>query len=255
MPPRSIDEVLSRLDRIIADARRTDDPLGYFAALYRDVTARVASTIEDGGFRDGARMERLDVVFANRYFAALEARGTAAGPPRAWQAAFAAADRWRPLILQHLLLGVNAHINLDLGIAAVEAAPASGLQALKPDFLRINQILGAMIEAVQRRLAQISPWMGALDRLGHGADEAISNVSIAHARRDAWSFAERLAALDPEARRQVVEAKDRETARRVDAILRPGGLLFVPVLVCIRLREADDVARGIDVLSHTSPAA
>jgi hypothetical protein len=255
MPPRSIDEVLSRLDRIIADARRTDDPLGYFAALYRDVTARVASTIEDGGFQDGPRMERLDVVFANRYFAALDARGTAAGPPRAWQAAFAAADRWRPLILQHLLLGMNAHINLDLGVAAVETAPASGLQALKPDFMRINQILGAMIEAVQRRLARVSPWIGVLDRLGHGVDEAISNFSLAHARRDAWAFAERLAPLDPRARRQVIAAKDRETARRADAILRPGGLLFVPVLLCIRLRETDDVTAGIDALSRTSPAA
>ncbi|MFB6249055.1 MAG: DUF5995 family protein [Salinibacter sp.] len=96
MPPHSIDEVLARLDRIVAAARRAEDPLGYFAALYRDVTARVAATIEDGGFDDGARMEWLDVVFANRYFDALDARGTEAGPPRAWRRTFAAADRWRP---------------------------------------------------------------------------------------------------------------------------------------------------------------
>lgn len=255
MPPQSIDEVLDRLDRIIAEARRTDDPLGYFAALYRDVTARVASTIEDGGFQDGPRMERLDVVFANRYFEALEARGTEAGPPRAWQRTFAAADRWRPLILQHLLLGMNAHINLDLGIAALEIAPASGLQDLKTDFMRINQILGSMVEAVQQRLARVSPWVGVLDQLGGKVDEAISNFSLVRARRDAWSFAARLASLEGSRRGQVIEAKDRATARRTDAILRPGGLLLVPVLVVIRLRETDDVASGIEALSRTSPAA
>ena len=255
MPPQSIDEVLDHLDRIITDARRTDDPLGYFAALYRDVTARVASTIEDGGFQDGPRMERLDVVFAHRYFEALEARGPGAGPPRAWRRTFAAADRWRPLVLQHLLLGMNAHINLDLGIAAVEITSDSGLQDLKADFMRINQILGSMVEAVQRRLARVSPWMGVLDHLGGGIDEAISNFSLVRARRDAWSFATRLASLEGQRRRQVIEAKDRATARRTDAILRPGGVLLAPVLVAIRLRETSDVASVIEALSRTSPAA
>ena len=255
MPPQSIDEVLTRLDQIIAEARRTDDPLGYFAALYRDVTARVASTIEDGGFRDGARMERLDVVFANRYFEALEGRGTEAGPPRAWASAFAAADRWRPLVLQHLLLGMNAHINLDLGVAALEAAPSSGLSDLRADFMRINRILGDMIEAVQRRLARVSPWIGVLDRLGGGVDEAVSNFSLARARDDAWSFATRLESLDGDRRGAAIDAKDRETARRADKILTPGGLWVVPVLVLVRLREDGDVSSVIEVLSRTSPAA
>ena len=30
------------------------------------------------------------------------------------------AGRWRPIVLQHLLLGINAHINLDLGVTASE---------------------------------------------------------------------------------------------------------------------------------------
>jgi hypothetical protein len=255
MPSRSIDAVLARLDRIIADARRTDDRLGYFAALYRDVTARVASTIERGGFEDGDRMERLDVLFAERYFDALEARNTDAGPARSWRRAFAATERWRPLVLQHLLLGMNAHINLDLGIAAVETVPRSGLPDLEADFMQINRILRSMIEAVQRRLAQISPWMGVLDRVGGGVDEAISNFSLVRARDDAWAFAEQLASLEKQQRTAAIEAKDRETARRADKILRPGGVLFLPVLLCIRLREEDDVSSVIETLSDTSPAA
>ena len=255
MPSRSIDEVLARLDRIIADARQHDDRLGYFAALYRDVTARVASTIERGGFEDGDRMERLDVLFAERYFDALEARDADPGPTRSWTRAFAAADRWRPLVLQHLLLGMNAHINLDLGIAAVETVPPSGLPDLEADFMQINRLLRSMIEDVQRRLARISPWMGVLDRVGGGVDEAVSNFSLVRARDDAWAFAERLAALEQQQRTAAIEAKDRETARRADKILRPGGVLFLPVLLCARLREGSDVSSVIEVLSDTSPAA
>ena len=66
MPAQSIDEVLAQLDDVIADALRQRSRLGYFASLYRDVTARVKAAIENGEFEDGRRMERLDVTFAQR---------------------------------------------------------------------------------------------------------------------------------------------------------------------------------------------
>ena len=59
MPPQSIDEVLTRLDEVIAEARHRQSRNGYFAALYRDVTARVAAAIEAGELEDDVRMERL----------------------------------------------------------------------------------------------------------------------------------------------------------------------------------------------------
>jgi len=252
MPLQSIDQVLRRLDGIIADARQRESRLGYFAALYRDVTARVAAAIEAGDFQDNARMERLDVVFAQRYVDALEARGTADGPTACWAKTFAAAERWRPLILQHLLLGMNAHINLDLGIAAVEVAPAGELGGLKPDFDHINRILGAMIEAVQARVAEVSPWTGKLDRLTGRADEVISNFCLVRARDDAWAFAQRLASCRAEERQALIDAKDRDTAQRTEDILQPGGPWMVPVLVGIRLGEDDHVPSVIDALSKTS---
>lgn len=251
MPPQSIDEVLTRLDQIIAEARHRQSRLGYFAALYRDVTARVAAAIEAGEFEDDARMERLDVAFAQRYFDALEQRDTEAGPPRSWARTFEAAERWRPLILQHLLLGMNTHINLDLGIAAVEVVSGDEIADLKADFYRINRILGAMIEEVQVRIARVSPWIGVLDRLGGTADEVISNFCLVRAREDAWSFAQTLAPLDAEQRAPLIRAKDRETAQRTDDILRPGGVWIVPTLVGIRLWEEDHVPSVIAALSRT----
>jgi len=254
MPSLSIDDILAQLDRVIADAIQRQSRLGYFAALYRDVTARVKAAIEDGAFEDGARMERLDVTFAQRYLEALDARGTERGPTRAWTRTFEATERWRPLILQHLLLGMNAHINLDLGIAAAEVAEANEISDLEADFDHINQILGAMIEDVQRRVSNVSPWIGVLDRVGGTADEVISNFCLTNARDDAWKFARTLASLPPEEHDQQIQAKDRETARRTEKILRPGGLKLLPVLCWIRLWEDEHVPSVIDTLTATSPA-
>lgn len=254
MSAQSIDEVLTRLDQIIVEARQRRSRIGYFAALYRDVTARVAAAIEAGEFEDNARMERLDVVFARRYFDALEKRNAEAGPPRSWARTFEVTERWRPLILQHLLLGMNAHINLDLGIAAVKVAPRDEIAGLKADFYRINRILGTMIEEVQARIAEVSPWTGVLDRLGGTADEVISNFCLVRAREDAWDFARTLAPLGPDDRAQLIRAKDRETAQRTTDILRPGGFWIVPTLIGIRLWEEDHVPSVISTLSATSMA-
>ena len=74
--------------------------------------------LEAGAFDDADRMERLDTLFADRYLDAVAARSAGRPATASWELTFAAAQRWRPLVLQHLLVGINAHINLDLGIAA-----------------------------------------------------------------------------------------------------------------------------------------
>ena len=63
----SIDEVIEILGKIITASENNNDPLGYFAALYQKVTIKVKEGIENNFFDDGPRMEKLDVVFANRY--------------------------------------------------------------------------------------------------------------------------------------------------------------------------------------------
>ena len=71
MPPPTIEEVIARLERIIDDALRGQSRIGYFAALYERVTSNVRRALVAGDvFRDNERMERLDVVFAERFLAA-----------------------------------------------------------------------------------------------------------------------------------------------------------------------------------------
>src|SRR5437660_8124355 len=164
MTPQTIDEVLAELDQIIHWARDNRSRLGFFATLYRNVTIKVKEGIAAGLFQDGARMEKLDVIFANRYLSALESYRRGESLSKCWLTAFKLADLSRPIILQHLLIGMNAHINFDLEIAAQAVAPGSELASLEKDFDTINAILSGMVAKVRADVEEVSPWIKFLDR-------------------------------------------------------------------------------------------
>ncbi|HET7275215.1 MAG TPA: DUF5995 family protein, partial [Longimicrobiaceae bacterium] len=94
---RTIDEVLDCLDVEIRGNVRDGNRLAYFACLYRLVTQRVRDGIQTGRFEDGPRMERFDVIFANRYLTALEAKRTGQPVTRSWTRTFQAAE-WGHLV-------------------------------------------------------------------------------------------------------------------------------------------------------------
>jgi hypothetical protein len=165
MQATNIDQVLEILDSIIDEAKAEESRLGFFAALYRQVTLEVQRGIERGFFDDGPRMERFDTLFANRYFAALDAWQAGAAPTRSWKVAFAAMEQPQEIILQDLLVGMNAHINLDLGIAAGEICPGDEIQDLQGDFDKINQILAALIQGVEAVISRFSPLLGLLQKI------------------------------------------------------------------------------------------
>src|SRR5690348_5441768 len=103
-----------QLDTIITDAKQRGDRTGYFASLYHKVTTSVKNGISRGDFENGERMAKLDVLFANRYLQALDNWRNSQTLADSWRIAFEATQKSFLLILQHLLLGINAHINLDL---------------------------------------------------------------------------------------------------------------------------------------------
>ncbi|MGH9566221.1 MAG: DUF5995 family protein, partial [Candidatus Angelobacter sp.] len=148
MPAETIDDVLRELDGIIEWSFDRRSRLGYFAALYRRVTLAVKEGILNGRFQDGVRMERLDIMFASRYLDALQQFRSGRSTTLSWRAAFQAASYWYPLVLQQLLLGMNAHINLDLGVAAACCAPGSQFSSLQADFNQINTLLAEQVGAV-----------------------------------------------------------------------------------------------------------
>ena len=245
----TIEGVLEALDTVIAQALERGSRVGYFAAIYRKVTARIAEGIAAGFFDDGERMERFDVTFANRYLAALDSDEHGDMPlTRSWELALRAATAARPLILQHLLVAINAHVNLDLGIAAAVTAPGGTIFELRRDFDRINEILASMIADVEHDLAEVSPWIGLLDRIGGRHDEEVIRFSIEVARTEAWRFAVELAPLVRDQWAGPIRARDVRVAHVAQAVLKPGWL--TAGLLVIRARESNDVRHNIEVLNR-----
>jgi Family of unknown function (DUF5995) len=247
MKATTIDEVITRLEGIVSQCHRSADPLGIFALVYLGVTQSVREGVRNGSFHDSPRMERLDVIFANRYIDAYDAYRQGQPCTQAWQTSFDAARRFDLLILQHLLMGMNAHINLDLGIAAAEAVTVGQLKELEADFNAINAMLVEKIDAVQDKLSSVSPMLFLLDWFGKKGDERFAAFSLVKARTNAWKATNRLSQLSETDRMLEIKELDGYVALLNKIIVKPG-VIFRGTLRFVKWFELKDVGKILDLL-------
>lgn len=248
MQANGIDDVLRILDGLIADNKAKSDPLGYFPALYRQVTLKVKQGIATGFFDDGPRMDRFDAIFANRYFAAYDAFQSGGQPSQSWEVAFESTQSGQLIILQDLLVGINAHINLDLGVAAGETFQGQALQDFHDDFNKINDILSGLIPPVEAVVGQFSPLLGLLEKIGGQDAVRVLGFSMDAARDDAWLHAEILSHQPPALWPLTVRALDDKVEFLGKLIAQPIGLVGKAVDI-IRDTESKDVPAIIDALN------
>jgi hypothetical protein len=191
-PVSSIDDVLSIMTAI--DSRLPDsDGVKWFNHLYLQVTRSVQQAVTGPAFRDPQFMSKLDVVFANLYFAAI-----AAGDVDPSQAPSA----WRPLLcarrnrgigrLQFALAGMNAHINRDLPQGIVQVFEDLGGdpisdQPRRQDFDGINELLERVEGEVK---ADFSVGViGVVDVAAGRVDDVAAMWNVRVARKAAWTNA------------------------------------------------------------------
>ncbi|MBR9922193.1 MAG: hypothetical protein GYB31_15245 [Bacteroidetes bacterium] len=233
---KSIEEVIQALDLIIERSEQEESAMGYFAALYRRVTIEVREGIQEGYFEDGDRMEKLDVVFAQRYIDAYYAWMDGAPCSISWQRAFQATSSYWPTTLQHLLLGMNAHINLDLGVAAAAISEGMPIQLLKDDFNKINEILSSLVGEVQEKLIRIWPNLHWILQKTRNVDDFLVDFSMEIARNGAWKFACGIALLSGESLEEEIRKRDSSVGRKADLVVKPGKMVQL-LLGIIRLGE------------------
>ncbi len=247
-----IDQVIADLEAIVVDCVDHSNRAGYFAAMYLTVTREIKIAVDAGKFEDGPRMAELDHVFAQRYIDAFRTNQAGGSPSASWKVSFVGATKRRPIIVQQLLTGMNAHINLDLGVAAATVAPGEQLESLHKDFNTINDVLASMTKRFTTEVGRVSPWIGLLNRIGGKAEQEVIRFSINIARDESWRLATELAPLPQEQWGAVIEKRDRFTADLGELILHPGVWLSAGLLV-IRLRESNNVTKVIGELGRLSP--
>ncbi len=243
----SIDEVIAILENIILETIAKNDPLGYFAVLYQKVTLKVKEGIENDFFDDGERMEKLDVLFAERYLNAYYAYQKEETVTASWEGVFMLSKNYWPIVLQHLLVGMNAHINLDLGIAAAEISRNKNIDDLEDDFKRINEILALLVNEVQDDLSRIWPTLKRILQSTRKVDDFLIDFSMELARDGAWKFAESLTHLPNKELDSLIVARDQKVAEKMNIITKPG-LIARIILSIIRLGEKGSVSEKIQEL-------
>jgi Family of unknown function (DUF5995) len=256
-----LDEVLEALDAVIGWSIQASSRLGYFAALYKRITIAVKVAIAGGEFEDGPRMERFDVAFANRYLDALNAHfhpDQFGKPTRSWRATFDTLDDPDPIMLQHMLAGIHAHISLDLGIAAQVIGGAGDIRALQEDFNRINAVLASQVSGIVDDLNELSPALADVYAVLQQNQIFVVNEAVKALRDSAWRFAVVLALQPGFTRGFTIWVRDFTVARQIALIFdTPGVVGLVDWAVqAIAARESRDVVRNIEVLDAiaASPA-
>jgi len=250
MQLQNIQDVVNQLGQIMQQCAATQNRAGYFAALYKRMTEAVKEAIAANQFEDGVRMEQLDMVFGRRYLDAYNAHCAKQTCSLSWQFTFDECADNSLIVLQHLLLGINTHINLDLAIAAATVAPGDKIYALQKDFYHINNIISSLLDDVQECLCEVWQPMRLVTKIANGRQDAVLNFSIDKARTTSWANAVMLANMTESQRTAYINEMDKLVNKVAVKIKSPG---FGPGLLLrvIRATEFDDVARTIKLIDTT----
>ena len=241
----SVDDVRRLLARCVQTARDENSADAYFPLLYAWETQDISAAADDGVFESPDTLRRMIVAFANRYFTAREHFRTGQATSKAWGLAFRAARSTSALVVQHLLLAMNAHINVDLAAAAAEVGVGW------TDYSRVDVILGNGVERIQRGLNRTTLVLRALDVVGGGLDEMFTIYSMKAARRYAYQNARRLSAT-PEAGRAAIVAEADDCALRLGERLLNPPIRDRVLLAVLRLTELNRSPRDmLTVLERT----
>lgn len=192
-----LDGVLDRMASLEAALPR-DDGVAVFNRMYFAVTRHVDEAIDRSVFTAGDFIPRLDVVFANHFFAACDADARGEQLPDAWRPLFRNRVKPRTHAIQFAMAGMNAHISHDLCLSVIQTCRDLGTQpddntAEHSDYTEVNRVLEVASDDMKAWFS--TGIVAMLDDAGGRVDDAFAMFGIHLARAAAWEVAETMWAL------------------------------------------------------------
>ncbi|MEV7793991.1 DUF5995 family protein [Streptomyces sp. NPDC087512] len=218
---RTVDSVLNRM-RVLDAALPARDGVAVFNRVYLTVTEAVDRHIDGGLFPDARAATALDVRFAERYLAAVDALEDGRRPPACWRPLFQFRRHPGVRPLQFALAGINAHIGHDLALAVVDACRTLGCEPadLEDEFDRVGDLLVSLEERVRDELMPGPDLLRIADPLTH----LLGSWSLERARDATWAAARALWAL-----RRMPDVAGEFTERLDAAVGFAGRMLLTPL--------------------------
>ncbi|MFF4659950.1 DUF5995 family protein [Streptomyces sp. NPDC001381] len=224
-PHRALDtdvpDVLARM-RALDAVLPPHDGVAVFNRVYLAVTREVGRRIDTGGFTDAGAARTLDVLFADRYLAAVDAATADRRPPACWRPLFQMRRHPGVRPLQFALAGINAHIGHDLALAVVDACRGLGCEPadLEDEYDRVGDLLVALEERIREELMPGPDLLQLADPLTH----LLGSWSLERARDATWTAARALWAL-----RRLPDVAEEFTERLDTAVGFAGRMLLTPL--------------------------
>lgn len=220
--------VTDRMQSLVQQWETASDRRAIFLDCYTLMTRNMLKAIETGEFNDPKWVNALLQRFAEYYFEALDAyEQNATQAPAVWRITHNAAREPSTMVLQNLLLGINAHINYDLVLTLTEMLEPEWVELTEAgreiryfDHCHVNDIIGQTVDAVQDNVVEHwRPAMDILDKLLGPLDEWMTSQLIRFWREEVWKHAMfflQTSRSNREGLRQQIES---ETIQRAEIIL------------------------------------
>lgn len=143
---RTIPEVMDHMMELNHELRRTDlSNLQFFNITYFIITKNVYAKIGKEYFSEEILVQKLDSNFASYYFDALRKYVDGQITTPAWKITFDFCKEDQSMPLIYLALGVNAHVNNDLGLSLFDVVKETDF---KKDFDKVNPVIFASLDEV-----------------------------------------------------------------------------------------------------------
>ncbi|MCZ0990226.1 DUF5995 family protein [Streptomyces diastatochromogenes] len=222
------EHLTSPVDAVIARMRALDaelperDGVAVFNRVYLAVTEEVDRRLDRGEFPDPRAATALDVRFAERYLAAVDAVDRDRRPPACWRPLFQLRRHPGVRPVQFALAGINAHIGHDLALAVVDACRTLRCEPadLEDEFDRVGDLLVSLEERIREDLMPGPDLLQIADPITH----LLGSWSLERARDATWAAARALWAL------RHCEDVVEEFAERLDAAVGfAGRMLLTPL--------------------------
>lgn len=217
----SVGAVIGRMHALDA-ALPPRDGVAVFNRVYLAVTEAVDRGVAAGRFSDARAAIALDVRFAERYLAAVDAVAEGRRTPACWWPLFQLRRHPGVQPLQFALAGINAHIGHDLALAVVDACHTLGCEPadLEDEFDRVGDLLMTLEEHIREELMPGPDLLQLADPLTH----LLGSWSLERARDATWSAARALWAL-----RRMPDVAEDLTERLDHAVGFAGRMLLTPL--------------------------
>ena len=229
--------IVARLETLRRDYERAHDSRAVFALIYAIMTVELDRQLDGMDLLDPGWIVELAEVFANRYFAAVEAIDAGRYPGPAWKAVFDALEA-PSSVLEDAVFPMVAHIVHDLPLALLDVGFDQPTQTSRlHDFDQVNRVMERAIDVVRRRVTtRYSPALRFLDRMERRYDLVLSGYGIRMSRAQAWYDALRL--RDPSVADAARQRLEMSPAELIDCVRDAPGTVTGALFAMLRRMAA-----------------